>query len=336
MLFAYLTGQSALEALLLLLIALAFDWMVIHPPFPLNKLPHPVRMIGKLIAFLDEKLNRESRANETRFFRGAIVTVGVTGLMVCIGAAIAVLIQVSWVFLLVELLLVVALLAQRSLYTHVLDVADGLRTRGLAGGRESVSKIVGRDPQSLDEHGVARAAIESCAENYSDGIVAPVFWYCVFGLPGILAYKAINTMDSMIGYRTPRYESFGKAAAKLDDIVNWVPARLSALYIVVAAGFAFGKAPAAILSTMIKDARKHRSPNAGWPEAAMAGALDVSLAGPRLYTNDVANDPWVGGDTARATETDIRRALRVFVLACLVNGLIIVVVAAGIAIMETT
>jgi adenosylcobinamide-phosphate synthase len=218
-----------------------------------------------------------------------------------------------------EALLVAVLLAQRSLYDHVAAVRDGLERRGLDGGREAVSHIVGRDPQSLDEYGVARAAIESLVENFSDGVVAPALFYALFGLPGIFVYKTANTLDSMIGHKTPRYLQFGWAAARLDDLLNLVPARLSGV-LLAAAALATPRAQALpALRIMLRDASKHRSPNAGWPEAAAAGALDLTLAGPRRYNGRVVNDPWLGDGRARATTADINRALRLYMTACLLQ-----------------
>ena len=206
----------------------------------------------------------------------------------------------------VECVVVAILLAQRSLFEHVAAVADGL-DRSIEDGRRAVSMIVGRDPAALDGGGVARAAIESLAENLSDGVVAPVLWYVVAGLPGILAYKAINTADSMIGHRTERHILFGRAAARLDDIANWVPARATALLIAAAAR------SAAALAVARADARLHRSPNAGWPEAAMAGALDVRLGGPRVYPGERVDEPFMnaGGRAVRGS-ADIRLALGLY------------------------
>ena len=183
---------------------------------------------------------------------------------------------------------------------------------GVPAGREAVRHIVGRDPASLDRHGVARAAIESLAENFGDGVVAPVFWYLVLGLPGLFAYKAANTLDSMIGHRTPHYRAFGWAAARFDDLLNLAPARLGGLLLAAAALFARDARPDRALWVMLRDARKHRSPNAGWPEGAMAGALGLALAGPRRYAEGMVSDPWVGDGTARAGVGDIARALRLF------------------------
>jgi adenosylcobinamide-phosphate synthase len=186
---------------------------------------------------------------------------------------------------------------------------------GIDEARHAVSMIVGRDPKSLGPTGVARAAIESCAENFSEGVVAPAFWFAVGGLPGLIAYKAINTADSMVGHRSERYLAFGWASARLDDLLNLVPARISGVLIALVARAGGGSLRLA-LATMTRDASLHRSPNAGWPEAAMAGALDVALAGPRRYGNEVVDDVWMnptGRPTAEAD--DIARALRINIAA---------------------
>jgi adenosylcobinamide-phosphate synthase len=194
------------------------------------------------------------------------------------------------------------LLAQRSLVDHVRAVADGL-DQGLEPGRREVAKIVGRDPEALDAPGISRAAIESGAENFSDGVIAPAFWFLIFGLPGMLIYKAANTADSMIGYRTERYADFGRAAAKFDDAVNFIPARLSALLLSLSG---FTLAPARIA---LRDASLHRSPNAGWPEAAMACAIGTALAGPRVYDGKRTDDPFVFAEGNRNPgPADIHRA----------------------------
>jgi adenosylcobinamide-phosphate synthase len=220
----------------------------------------------------------------------------------------------------VEAVVIAILIAQRGLYEHVAAVAAGLATGGLAAGREAVRHIVGRDPASLDEHGVARAAIESLAENFSDGVVAPVFWYLLLGLPGLFAYKMANTLDSMIGHLTPRYRAFGWAAARLDDVLNTVPAPLSGLLFTVAAVFAKNCRPRHALAIMLRDGRKHHSPNAGWPESAIAGALGLALAGPRRYPEGLVADPWLGDGSARAEASDILRGLQLYRLACLIQG----------------
>jgi adenosylcobinamide-phosphate synthase len=210
-------------------------------------------------------------------------------------------------------------------------VAKGLRRDGLAGGRAAIRHIVSRDPASLDQPGVARAALESLAENFADGVVAPVFWYAVAGLPGICAYKAINTADSMIGYRTNRYAAFGKASARLDDAANWIPARLAAIVIAIAAAFT-GNDTRGVLRVMWRDAATHASPNAGWPEAAFAGALGLALGGKRSYPGEGTKEHWIGGDGKRRYgPKGIERGLRLYIVACILNA----VVAAGIMLVRT-
>jgi adenosylcobinamide-phosphate synthase len=222
-------------------------------------------------------------------------------------------------------LLAASLIAQRSLHRHVADVADALDKGGLAAGQAAVARIVGRDPDSLDTAGVARAAIESLAENFSDAVVAPVIWLVIGGLPGIALYKAINTADSMIGHRTARHEAFGWAAARLDDLVNLPASRLSALLLIAAALSRKGSAAAAWRAVR-RDASRHRSPNAGYPEAAMAGALALSLAGPRVYGARRVADAFMGDGRIDADAGDIRRALALFRQA---DALLIAIVAAG-------
>jgi adenosylcobinamide-phosphate synthase len=204
------------------------------------------------------------------------------------------------------------LIAQRSLHQHVADVATALEQCGVIAGRAAVAKIVGRDIDALDAAGIARAAIESLAENFSDGIAAPVFWMAIAGLPGAALYKAINTADSMIGHRTPRYAAFGWAAAKLDDLVNLPASRLSALLLVAAAALGKSASAAAAWRAVLRDASRHRSPNAGYPEAAMAGALGLSLAGPRIYGGVTIDDATMGDGRRDAIAADIRRALTLY------------------------
>ena len=212
-----------------------------------------------------------------------------------------------------------SLLASRSLHDHVRAVADGLAEHGLAGGREAVTKIVGRNPASLDEAGVVRAAIESLAENFSDGVVAPSVWGALLGLPGMAGYKAVNTADSMIGHRTPRHAAFGWAAARLDDLVNLPASRLAALWLILAAAVTRGVSARAAGRAVWRDAGKHRSPNAGWPEAAMAGALGLRLAGPRVYGATRIEDAWMGEGRSEATPADLARALRLYRRACAIQ-----------------
>lgn len=305
------------DPLLLLLAGLLIDALFGDLPAVFRHVPHPVVLAGRAIAFFERKLNRPQRTERTRRERGVITVVVLVGGAAGIGWVLQLAFRGSLIGAVVEALAIGILLAQRSLFQHVAAVAIALERGGLPAGRQAVSHIVGRDPARLDRHGVARAAIESLAENFGDGVVAPVFWYLLLGLPGLFAYKMANTLDSMIGHRSERYRAFGWAAARFDDLLNLAPAPLSGMLLAATALLSGDGRAGGALATMLRDGRKHHSPNAGWPEAAMAGALGLALAGPRHYAEGVVNDPWIGGGTARATPADIARALRLYAFACL-------------------
>ena len=312
--------SAGTDRLLMLVAGLAIDALFGEMPAVFHHVNHPVVLAGRAIAFFDRKLNRETRSEASRRGRGIITLILLVGAAATLGIAIERLCHGHLLGGVIEALLIAVLVAQRSLYEHVAAVAEALDAGGLGAGRAAVRRIVGRDPTSLDAHGVARAAIESLAENFSDGVVAPVFWYLLLGLPGLFAYKMANTLDSMIGHRTPRYRSFGWAAARFDDLLNLMPAPISGLLLVVAAVFAKNSRPDRALAIMFRDGRKHHSPNAGWPESAMAGALGLALAGPRRYPEGLVADPWLGDGSARAAPSDITRALNIYRLACLIEG----------------
>ncbi|MXP64165.1 cobalamin biosynthesis protein CobD [Roseomonas sp. M0104] len=306
-------------SLLILAGALLIEAALGYPAPLFAAIRHPVVWIGALIAALDARLNRPSLAFARRRRNGMaalllllLATIAPAALVQ--GAALAALPGALALPLLA--LLAATLPAQRSLHDHVRAVAEGLEQHGLEGGRAAVAMIVGRNPQALDEAGVARAAIESLAENFSDGVVAPAFWCGVAGLPGIAGYKAINTADSMIGHRTARHEAFGWAAARLDDGVNLPASRLAALWLTLAAALTRGAEARGAWRAVWRDARHHRSPNAGWPEAAMAGALGLRLAGPRIYGTARVDDAWMGEGRAEASAADLRRALALYRRAC--------------------
>jgi adenosylcobinamide-phosphate synthase len=310
-----------------LLFALLIDALIGDPAWLYRRLPHPAALLGHLVGWLDRTLNHADDPPATRRGRGIVAVVLLVGLAGFVGWAIAALLHDTPLRSLWLALVMSTLLARRSLEQHVAAVADGLERSGLAAGREAVAHIVGRDPESLDEAGVSRAALESLAENFSDGVVAPTFWAVLFGLPGLLVYKAINTADSMIGHRTERHEAFGWAAARLDDIVNFVPARLAGLLLVVVALVHPEADAGAAWRAMWRDAKRHRSPNAGWQEAPLAGALGLALAGPRRYHGTVVDDAWMGeGGRADAGAADIRRGLVLYRLAA---ALVIVLVGAA-------
>ena len=308
---------------ILLLLALGLDWLIGDPRW----LPHPVRLMGYLTAFLDARLNRAKRSEGERVIRGLLAVIAVIGLSAAAGWAVANYVGAlpyGWV---AELALVSLLIAQRGMLGHTVRVIRALNKDGVAGDRRAVAFIVGRETKELDQHGVARAAIESCAESYSDGVVAPIFWYLLLGLPGLVAYKAVNTMDSMIGHKSERYAAFGMIAARLDDALNWLPARLAGLLIVCAALFVPRARPLKAFSTMLRDAGKHVSPNAGWPEAASAGALDLALIGPVRYAGGVTKAAWLGDGRAKATVTDMRRMLALFAIACFLASALVALIA---------
>lgn len=283
-----------------------------YPDAVVKAIGHPVTWIGRLIRALDTWLNRDA-ASESERRTGGIVAV--LTLIVIVGA-VALVIQHELLRLPFGIIaagfIASSLVAQRSLNRHVADVAIALEKDGVAAGRIAVSHIVGRDTAQLDAAGVARAAIESLAENFSDAIVAPIIWMLIAGLPGAALYKAINTADSMIGHRTPRHEVFGWAAARLDDLINLPASRISALILVAAAALIKDTDAAAAWRAVRRDAPHHRSPNAGYPEAAMAGALGLSLAGARNYDGVPIEDALMGDGRRDANAADIRRALALF------------------------
>jgi adenosylcobinamide-phosphate synthase len=323
--------MSVALALLAMLIELGLG----YPQRLARVIGHPVTWIGRLVDTLDHRLNRESDGAQRQRAAGIIAIV----ILVAIVGAIAFIVERALLRLPFGFLAVgvaaSTLIAQRSLHRHVADVADALERDGVDGGRTAVAHIVGRDTQALDAAGIARAAIESLAENFSDGVVAPVFWMVIAGLPGAALYRAINTADSMIGHRTPRYAAFGWAAARLDDLVNLPASRLAALLLTAAAALSKKSSAGAASLAVRRDAAHHRSPNAGYPEAAMAGALGLALAGPRVYGGVLVEDAIMGdGGRRDANAADIRRALALYrvadaLLLALLAALTLIVIAPG-------
>jgi adenosylcobinamide-phosphate synthase len=303
------------DTITLTFLALLIEAAVGYPDRLVRTIGHPVMWMGLLINMLDRALNHESMSNATRRAAGALAILILVGAAATIGYGLERILR-SWLSLPLGIaaaaIVASTLIAQRSLYDHVARVAAALEQDGIAAGRAAVSHIVGRDTAVLDEAGVARAAIESLAENFSDGVVAPVFWLGVGGLAGGSAYKAINTADSTIGHRTPRHDAFGFTAARLDDLVNLPASRLSAFLIVAAAAVTTGASPTGAWRAVVRDAHRHRSPNAGYPEAAMAGALGLSLAGPRVYGGVPVDDATMGDGRCDTTAADIRAALALY------------------------
>lgn len=313
--------------LFILLVALVLDWFFGEPEFLWSRLPHPVVLFGKAVSAFDKRLNHGGDSSAVQYRRGAfsitalIVLALLTGLL--LNAIMDWLGPIGWV---IEIFIVFVLLAQNSLFVHVKAVAEGLAQDGLDRGRKAVGMIVGRNPEYLDQSGVCRAGIESLAENFSDGVVAPAFWYAIFGIPGLITYKMINTADSMIAYQNEKYLWFGRVAAKIDDLANWVPARISAVLIACSAlmlkGAGAGKQS---LICALRDSGLHRSPNAGWPEAAMAGAIDVALGGPRKYEGEDVAQAYLNSSGERSLAVShIEKALDIFAMACFSLWLLVV------------
>jgi adenosylcobinamide-phosphate synthase len=310
-------------ALFITAAALLFEAVFGYPDPLYRAIGHPVTWIGAVIALLERGLNQPTWPFLLRRLAGVLSLI----ILVATTAAVTLwldhmLIEWDWGVALI-ILIAATLPAQRSLNDHVSAVAEALSNQGLEAGRKSVSMIVGRNTSVLDEAGVSRAAIESLAENFSDGVVSPLFWMAMLGFPGAAIYKAVNTADSMIGHKNERYLAFGWAAARFDDLINLPASRLAALWLTLAAFLLPQASGLRAIRTIARDARKHRSPNAGWPEAAMAGALGLALAGPRYYDNQLVDDAFMGNGRREATAEDIRRALRLYRLAATIEACVI-------------
>lgn len=300
--------------LVVLLLALLIDRLIGDPCWLWRYVPHPVAFFGKMINRLETAGNRADFSPQKRRLHGWLaIVVLLAGATVIGWLLIKICLYWPMAGLFVEAIIVSLFLAQKSLADHVMAVHNALEEGGVEQGRSAVSTIVGRDPQALDTGGICRAAIESLAENSSDGIIAPAFWYAISGLPGLLAYKMLNTADSMIGHKNERYAAFGFAAARLDDIANYIPARLTGCLVVLAAFFTASKEAAKrAWRVMVRDSSNHGSPNAGWPESAFAGALDIRLAGPRHYGAAKVDELFQNAEGKEPDNADIPRAIRLF------------------------
>ena len=298
------------------LTALALDAAFGWPRALYRRLGHPVRLFAHIIGNCEARWNTSAHSFGVRRVLGALTLLILLVLVVGAGWALQHLLLASlggWGWIAIAILAWPAL-AQRSLFDHVRAVGERIDTGDLVGARTAVGMIVGRDTAALDEAGVARAAIESLAESFCDGVAAPFFWLLLLGLPGVWAYKAVNTADSLIGHREERWRAFGWAAARFDDLLNWIPARLSGVLLCLAGGRGW--------RVLWRDARRHASPNAGWPEAAMAGVLGLRLAGPVAYDGVMHDKPWIGDGTSDAGGDEIDRALTIYIRACLLLWLI--------------
>ena len=314
-------------ALFIAAAALLFEALFGYPQALYRAIGHPVTWIGALITLLDKTLNRPQWSFVMRRASGVLallLLLGLTGGLTLFAEHYLIQTQEGVVL---AILLAATLPAQRSLNDHVLAVANALDNGGIAAGRTSVGMIVGRNTAVLDEAGISRAAIESLAENFSDGVVAPIFWTAMFSLTGGVLYKATNTADSMIGHKSEKYHAFGWAAARFDDLVNLPASRISAVLIILAAALIPGCSAWNAIKAVRRDAPHHRSPNAGWPEAAMAGALGLKIAGPRLYGTEMVEDAYMGDGRREANTKDIRRALRVYRVAAVIEGVVVIALA---------
>ena len=314
-------------ALFIAAAALLFEALFGYPQALYRAIGHPVTWIGALITLLDKTLNRPQWSFVMRRASGVLallLLLGLTGGLTLFAEHYLIQTQEGVVL---AILLAATLPAQRSLNDHVLAVANALDNGGIAAGRTSVGMIVGRNTSVLDEAGISRAAIESLAENFSDGVVAPIFWTAMFSLTGGVLYKAANTADSMIGHKSEKYHAFGWAAARFDDLVNLPASRISAVLIILAAALIPGCSAWNAIKAVRRDAPHHRSPNAGWPEAAMAGALGLKIAGPRLYGTEMVEDAYMGDGRREANTKDIRRALRVYRVAAVIEGVVVIALA---------
>jgi adenosylcobinamide-phosphate synthase len=304
----------------LALAAMIVEALIGYPAPLYRAIGHPVTWMGRWLAWLEARLNGGQASFAARRVAGVVaLCIYLAPVALVVWPATRVCASGGPLGFAALALLAASLPSQRSLASHVKAVANCLDT-GLEEGRRAVAKIVGRNPDVLDEAGVARAAIESLAENFSDGVVAPILWIALGGLAGGALYKAINTADSMIGHRDERYKAFGWAAARLDDLVNLPASRLAALWLILAAALTPGASAKDAARAVWRDASRHRSPNAGWPEAAIAGALGLKLAGPRVYGETLADDAFMGEGRREANAKDIRRALRLFTRACAIQA----------------
>ena len=305
-----------------MVVAMAIDAVLGWPERLFRLVGHPVTWLGRLIDVLDRACNRDSDAPMSRRAAGIVATLLAIAVPTFFAWTIQAQLGAGWGRIFVIGILAWPLGALRALHDHVAAVAHPLQSGDIKAARLAVSRIVGRDPLTLDDAGIARASIESLAENASDGVVAPVFWGAIFGLPGIVGYKVINTLDSMIGHRTPRHEAFGWAAARIDDVANFIPARLTGVLFAL-----ITTRRRAAMGCMICDGPRHRSVNAGWPEAAMAGALGVRLSGPRIYHGKVADEPWLNASARDPSAGDIGHALKLFRHAMLLLAFALIILA---------
>ena len=315
---------------IILFFAIILDMVVGDPDWIWRRMTHPIVWFGRAIGYADKKFNSSLLSNSQRKYLGIMALIVLVIGAVVLGLILVNILTRGGIFgQVLEIIIVAIFIAQKSMSDHVGRIIKPLKEHDIKAARIAVSMIVGRDSGGLDESSISRAAIESMSENFSDGVVAPVFWFAILGLPGLFAYKMINTSDSMLGHRTEKYQDFGWASAKLDDFVNWFPARLSALFIILAAVFGRGTTVALAMGRVVlQDAKLHRSPNAGWPETAMAGVINAALAGPRTYAGYRVDDVYINqAGRQNLNFKDVTLARCVFWTACLIEAFFVLVTA---------
>ncbi len=300
-------------SLMVAVVALMVERFIGYPDWLVSKIGHPVIWIGKFISLLERNWNNPEFSGQKRQISGIYLLVSVTFLTLLLTIPLTILLRLIPLGWLLEALLVTSLLSQKELGDRVAGVHRALQ-KNIEAGREAIRHLVGRDHRNLNHTEVSKAAIETLAENSSDGVIAPAFWLVIGGLPGAAVYKTINTCDSMVGYKNERYADFGRASARFDDFVNLLPARLSGVLYCLSAAVGSPKQAAKACKAMRRDAPKHASPNAGWPEAAVAGALDISLGGPRAYNGRITTLPWMGDGERAVRACHIREALGLYQL----------------------
>lgn len=314
---------------IILFCAIILDMFVGDPDWIWRRFTHPIVWFGRVTGYVDNKFNSPDISNNRRKYNGVIALIILVVGAVTLGLLLAVILtHLGTIGLVLEILIVAIFIAQKSMSDHVDQIIKPLKENNIIEARHAVSMIVGRDTAKLDHSAISRAGIESMSENFSDGVVAPIFWFAIFGLPGLFAYKMINTADSMIGHMNEKYQDFGWASARFDDLVNWLPARLAALFILLGGVFSHGAAVfLRAIKVVFRDAKIHRSPNAGWPEAGMAGILDIALAGPRRYGECIVEDAYIN-ETGRKTLTcsDVLLAKTIFWTACLIQALVVLLI----------
>lgn len=307
-----------MEIFLVIIIAVLVDAYWGDEHFLWRKVPHPIIYVGRYIKFLDIEFNRKEFSDKSKFFNGFIVIfISVIGIYFLTGILENLLFDNAYGNIILGFL-VSTLLSGRSLFSHVKSIYDDLMRDDIESAKFNLSKIVSRDVDRLDESSITRGSIESLSENFCDGYISPIFWFLVFGLPGLVIYKFISTADSMIGYKNDKYIKFGKCAAKIDDIMNFIPARISSLFIVLATYLLKENWKSAIQITKM-DAKKSSSPNSGWPESSIAGALDIALGGNNYYENELVNSEWINENATKEIDSDhIMRALWIYTFSIII------------------